>query len=121
MPLSLFAIRAFTGANLLTLFLYGALSAVLFLLPFELIGRRGLSASAVGLVLLPLGLIIGVFARPAGTLADRLGVRAVPGGGLGAGGAVGGVARLRAGGAGRGRGAAADRCSPPAWRWWWRR
>ena len=75
MPLSLFADRAFGGANLLTLWLYGALSAVLFLLPFELIGRRGLSASAVGLVLLPLGLVIGVFARPAGALADRLGVR----------------------------------------------
>jgi EmrB/QacA subfamily drug resistance transporter len=74
-PLSLFASRAFTGANLLTVFLYGALSAVLFLLPFELIGRRGLAPSTVGLLLLPLGLIIGVFARPAGALADRLGVR----------------------------------------------
>jgi EmrB/QacA subfamily drug resistance transporter len=74
-PLALFASRAFSGANLLTVFLYGALSGTLFLLPFELIGRRELSAGAVGLVLLPLGLIIGVLARPAGTLADRLGVR----------------------------------------------
>ena len=76
---ALFASRAFPGANLLTLCLYGALSGVLFLLPFELIGRRGLSPAEVGLVLLPLGLIIGVFARPAGALADRLGVRGVPG------------------------------------------
>jgi EmrB/QacA subfamily drug resistance transporter len=74
-PLSLFASRAFTGANVMTVFLYGALSAVLFLLPFELIGRRGLAASTAGLLFLPLGLIIGVFARPAGALADRLGVR----------------------------------------------
>jgi EmrB/QacA subfamily drug resistance transporter len=74
-PLSLFASRAFTGANLLTLCLYGALAGVLFLLPFELIGRRGLSPSAVGLVLLPMGLIVGAVARPAGALADRLGVR----------------------------------------------
>ncbi len=74
-PLSLFTIRAFLGANLLTLCLYGALTAVLFLVPFGLIGRRGLSPSEVGLVLLPLGLIIGVGARPAGALADRLGVR----------------------------------------------
>ena len=74
-PPGLFRIRAFSGANLLTLFLYGALTAVLFLLPFALMGRRGLSPSAVGLVLLPLGLIIGVFARPAGALADRFGVR----------------------------------------------
>ncbi len=74
-PLSLFAARAFGGANLLTLGLYGSLSIVLFLLPFELIGRRGLSASAVGLVLLPVGLLIGLGARPAGALADRWGVR----------------------------------------------
>ena len=65
-PLGLFADRAFTGANLLTLALYGALSGVLFLLPFELIGHRGLSPGEVGLVFLPLGLIIGVFARRAG-------------------------------------------------------
>ena len=74
-PLSLFRSRAFTGANLLTLFLYGALTAILFLVPFELIGRRGSSAAATGLVLLPVGLIIGGLARPAGTLADRYGVR----------------------------------------------
>jgi EmrB/QacA subfamily drug resistance transporter len=74
-PMPLFAVRAFAGANLLTLCLYGALSAVMFLLPFDLIGRRGMSPSAVGLVLLPMGLVIGVFARPAGALADRLGVR----------------------------------------------
>ena len=75
MPLGLFASRAFTGANLMTLFLYGALTGVLFLLPFELIGPRGLSPGEVGLVLLPAGLIIGVLARPAGALADRFGVR----------------------------------------------
>jgi hypothetical protein len=74
-PLGLFASRAFAGANLMTLFLYGALAGVLFLVPFELIGRRGLGPSGVGLVLLPLGLLIGVLARPAGALSDRFGVR----------------------------------------------
>lgn len=74
-PLGLFANRAFAGANLLTLALYGALSGILFLLPFELIGHRGLSPGEVGLVLLPLGLIIGVFARPVGILSDRHGAR----------------------------------------------
>ncbi|PZQ46538.1 MAG: MFS transporter [Rhodovulum sulfidophilum] len=74
-PLGLFADRAFVGANLLTLALYGALSGILFLLPFELIGRRAMSPGEVGLVLLPLGLIIGVGARPAGDLADRHGAR----------------------------------------------
>jgi hypothetical protein len=74
-PLGLFASRAFSGANAMTLCLYGALSGILFLLPFELLGRRGLGPAEVGLVLLPLGLVIGVFARPAGALADRYGVR----------------------------------------------
>ena len=74
-PLGLFASRAFAGANLMTLFLYGALSAVMFLLPFQLIGGRGIGPGGVGLVLLPLGLVIGLLARPAGGLSDRLGVR----------------------------------------------
>jgi MFS family permease len=60
----------------MTLFLYGALSGILFLLPFALMGPRAMSATEVGLVLLPLGVIIGLFARPAGALADRIGVRA---------------------------------------------
>ena len=59
----------------MTLFLYGALAAAMFLLPFDMIGRRGLSPAAVGLVILPMGLVIGLFARPAGALADRFGVR----------------------------------------------
>ncbi|MEM6665743.1 MAG: MFS transporter [Pseudomonadota bacterium] len=74
-PLSLFRDPVFSAVNIFTVLLYGAFSAVLFLLPFELIARRGLSATDVGLVLLPLGLIIGVFARFAGSGADRFGVR----------------------------------------------
>ena len=72
-PLSLFSNLAFTAANLLTFFLYGALTVVLFLLPFELLERRGLSATEAGLTLLPLGLIIGILSRYAGTAADRIG------------------------------------------------
>lgn len=74
-PLALFSSPAFAGANLMTLFLYGALGAMLFLAPFEFMGRRGMSAAEVGLALLPLGLVIGVFARRAGALADRIGPR----------------------------------------------
>ncbi len=59
----------------MTVLLYGALSPILFLYPFELIGRRGFSPAAVGLILLPLGLIIGVLAGPAGRAADRIGPR----------------------------------------------
>ena len=54
-PLELFRSRAFTSANVMTLFLYGALSGILFLLPFDLIERRELSATEVGATLLPIG------------------------------------------------------------------
>jgi len=67
--------REFAGANLLTLLLYGAFSAVLFLLPFDLIVRRGLRASEAGLVFLPIGLIIGLASRTAGRWADTAGPR----------------------------------------------
>ncbi|MCA8907814.1 MAG: MFS transporter [Rhodospirillaceae bacterium] len=72
-PLALFADRAFAAANLLTLFLYGALRGIMFLLPFELIARRGLSAIEVGLTLLPVGLMIGLVSRRSGAWADRHG------------------------------------------------
>jgi EmrB/QacA subfamily drug resistance transporter len=75
LPPSLLRNREFTGANLLTLFLYGAFSAVLFLLPFDLIARRGLSASEAGLVFLPVGLVIGLASRSAGRWADLVGPR----------------------------------------------
>jgi EmrB/QacA subfamily drug resistance transporter len=74
-PLGLFASRVFGGANLVTVFLYGALTGVLFLLPFELIGRRGLSAAETGFVLLPLGAVIGLLSRRFGALGDAHGPR----------------------------------------------
>ena len=67
--------REFAVANLLTLLLYGAFSAVLFLLPFDLIARRGFSASEAGLVFLPMGLVIGLASRSAGRWADKIGPR----------------------------------------------
>ncbi|HWT30038.1 MAG TPA: MFS transporter, partial [Propylenella sp.] len=75
MPPSLFRSRPFLAANVLTLFLYGALAGVLFLLPFDLIERRGLPASAVGTTLLPFGLVIGLLSRFAGSLADQYGAK----------------------------------------------
>jgi EmrB/QacA subfamily drug resistance transporter len=74
-PPGLFADKGFTGANIMTLFLYGALSGVLFLLPFDLIARRELTASQVGLTMLPFGVIIGLFSRYSGNWADRRGPR----------------------------------------------
>ena len=89
-PLELFADRRFAAANAMTVLLYGALAAALFLLPFDLIERRGLSATAVGLAMLPLGLVIGLFSGAAGRAADRLGARPF----LVAGSALAGVATL---------------------------
>lgn len=74
-PLALFRSRAFSAANVMTLFLYGALSGILFLLPFDLIERRGLSATEVGATLLPMGVVIGAVSRFAGRVADRHGPR----------------------------------------------
>ena len=75
MPAALFRSRAFLIANIVTLFLYGALAGILFLLPFDLIARRGMAASAVGLALIPFGLIIGLLSGPTGMLSDRYGPR----------------------------------------------
>ena len=75
LPLALFRIRTFAAANLLTLFLYGALSAVFFFLPFDLIQARGYSPAAAGAAVLPLIVLISVLSRWAGTLADRFGPR----------------------------------------------
>ncbi len=75
MPPALFRNPVFTGANLTTLFLYGSFSALLFLLPFDLIARRGFSASEVGLLLLPIGVVIGSLSRSAGRWSDLVGPR----------------------------------------------
>ena len=74
-PPALFRSKIFTSVNIVTVFLYGALSGVLFLLPFDLMNRRGLSAATTGLIMLPFGLIIGVLSRFTGALADSYGPR----------------------------------------------
>ncbi len=74
-PPELFRSKIFTSVNIVTVFLYGALTGVLFLLPFDLINRRGLSAATTGLIMLPFGLIIGVLSRFTGALADTYGPR----------------------------------------------
>ena len=79
LPASLFRSRPFLVTNILTLFLYGALAGVLFLLPFDLIERRGMPASAVGTTLLPFGLIIGLLSQPVGRLRRPLRRAQLPG------------------------------------------
>jgi len=75
MPLELFHVRTFSGINLLTLLLYGALGGAFFFLPFLLIQARGYSALATGAVYLPFTLVLGVLSRWSGGLMDRFGAR----------------------------------------------
>jgi len=75
MPPELFRLRTFSGINLLTLLLYGALGAAFFFLPFLLIQARGHSATAAGAVYLPFTLVVGVLSRWSGGLMDRFGAR----------------------------------------------
>ncbi len=67
--------REFVGLNAATLLIYGGLSIPFFLLPFDLIDRRGLSPASAGLAFLPFTLTVGLLSPYFGGLADRLGVR----------------------------------------------
>lgn len=67
--------RPFFGLNLATLMIYTGLSIMFFLVPFELIGRRGLTPIQVGLAFLPFTLGVGFLSRLFGGLADKTGAR----------------------------------------------
>jgi EmrB/QacA subfamily drug resistance transporter len=69
--------RAFFGLNLATLMIYAALSIMFFVLPFDLVDRRGLPPTEAGLALLPFALGVGFLSRLFGGLADHLGARAM--------------------------------------------
>jgi EmrB/QacA subfamily drug resistance transporter len=75
MPLELFHSRTFSGINLLTLLLYGALGGAFFFLPFLLIQAEGYSATAAGAAYIPFTLVLGVLSRWSGGLLDRFGAR----------------------------------------------
>ena len=67
--------RDFVGLNIATLLIYAGLSIMFFLLPFDLIDRRGLSPTSAGLAFLPFTLAIGLLSPYFGSLADKFGTR----------------------------------------------
>jgi EmrB/QacA subfamily drug resistance transporter len=75
LPLEPFRSRVFSLANVLTLFLYGALGLMMFLLPMNLIQVQGFTPTAAGAALVPFAVIMFALSRWSGGLVDRVGSR----------------------------------------------
>jgi EmrB/QacA subfamily drug resistance transporter len=75
LPPRLFADRQFTGANLATLAVYGALGGSSLFLVLQLQGVLGYGATAAGAATLPTILLITLLSPRAGALATRIGPR----------------------------------------------
>jgi len=74
-PLTLFADRVFTAANICTFAIYGALSGSMFLLVLQLQYVAGFSPLEAGLATLPGTVLMLLFASRAGALSARIGPR----------------------------------------------
>ncbi len=74
-PLRLFRERTFSGTNLMTLFLYGALSGTLFFFPLNLIQIQGYDAKIAGLTIIPFAPLLAALSPIMGRLVTRVGPR----------------------------------------------
>jgi EmrB/QacA subfamily drug resistance transporter len=75
LPLGLFKRRDFTGINVMTLLLYGALSGLFYFVPFVMIQVDGYDATVTGAAMLPFVLLMVALSRFSGGLAYRVGAR----------------------------------------------
>lgn len=75
LPPELFRSRTFSAANALTLFLYAALGAAMFFIPFDLIDLQGFSATEAGAANIPMVLLLTVLSPLAGKWAAKHGWR----------------------------------------------
>ncbi len=75
MPLAMFGSSSFIGLTVLTLLLYGALGALMVLLPYFLIKVAGFTGTQAGSALLPVAIILTLASPLMGQLAGRIGAR----------------------------------------------
>jgi EmrB/QacA subfamily drug resistance transporter len=75
LPLAMFRVRTFSGANLTTLFVYAALSGLFFLLMLQLQNALGFTPLWSGASLLPINALLLVLSPVAGGVAMRHGAR----------------------------------------------
>ena len=75
LPLSIFRSRQFSGANVVTFLVYGALGGAIFLIPLQLQQSMGYSPLASGAALLPVTFTMLALSSQAGKLSQRIGPR----------------------------------------------
>jgi EmrB/QacA subfamily drug resistance transporter len=75
MPLAMFGSSSFIGLSLLTLLLYGALGALMVVVPYILIQADGYSGVQAGSALVPAAIILALGSPLMGQLAGRIGAR----------------------------------------------